>query len=485
MARAGIEPSGLEVNLGGFPVNGYPSEANNGFFPTCPTSYTPVQQCVTWFFSNNPAYGTVNPENYVAQGVSGVRFQFGLFGGAGSTPWNAAGVVSQAWLTSLEPFFADLKKFGISYVTPTPAMIETWTTTTLPTPVTNLASCGQTQPMIFFQWLPFGLDVNNNDLPNEQGNNYTYNCSVTNPSFWGWTPFFNLMGGVLGQAQAAGLEVRELDIFNEVNLQNFTVEGRMLVDNTTKPPTLVIQALGQQMAKYGFSSGRVTLSATTENLPAADGSSFDCGSVYGDSAFIERTSQLLAAFGGAAIGQEPYWTYTSNGLTCYNPADPPNTCGAIGSPGWTACATKGMYPLAASQAVPTVQDLHAKPCMLSAILGGSCVTADDATTFATDLYRDIYTFLAYRGLTGSLVMIGETTSNQPGSVACEGAIQAGATQNVNGFLAGALYASDAPNVVMRPWENASAYDVGGDTGSCYQTPAPIGKGYGPYDPTTP
>ena len=80
-------------------------------------------------------------------------------------------------------------------------------------------------------------------------------------------------------------------------------------------------------------------------------------------------------------------------------------------------------------------------------------------------------------------MIGKTTSNQPGSTACEGAIQANAAQNVNGFLAGTLYASDASNVVMRPWENASTFNS--STGSCYQTPAPVGKGYGPYDPTTP
>jgi hypothetical protein len=68
-AAAGISPSKLRVNLGPLPINAYDERTlNSGYYPTswCPSSET-VESCVVGLL-----------QNYAAQGVTGVRFPFGL-----------------------------------------------------------------------------------------------------------------------------------------------------------------------------------------------------------------------------------------------------------------------------------------------------------------------------------------------------------------------------------------------------------------------
>lgn len=69
---AGISPSRLQVNLGPLPVDGY-TDINAGFYPTswCPSTEN-VRNCVQSLLAS-----------YASQGVTGVRFQFGLGGGGG------------------------------------------------------------------------------------------------------------------------------------------------------------------------------------------------------------------------------------------------------------------------------------------------------------------------------------------------------------------------------------------------------------------
>jgi hypothetical protein len=493
---AGIAPTRLEVNLASFPVDSYPTTStgggatNSGIWPGCPASDT-VRACVQYFFNNNSTYGTVNPENYVAQGVTGVRFMFALWGGGGnpagtSTPWDINGNVQTVWLDSLYQFFSDLHKYGIQYVTPDAITTATWTAAT-PTGgytacpstgkylcyKTGVMSCGASETLYFFPWLPFGLQQTTY-VPDNAGGNQAYNCAAGNSSFWGWSKFNNLMGAIAQQAQMAGLTVEEADIDNEPNLEVSTVWARLIYDNTTM--TSVVSGVGNAMATYGFNSSRATVDVTPYYLAHSVGSSYDCGSVYGDSAVIDHSSQALAAFGGGKVGEEPYTTYSTTSLPCYNSA---SVCGSPGSPGWAACATAGMISLPVSQPVPSIQDLHAAPCLISgsAPNWGNCDSAYDTTAFAKQLYGDLWAFLTYRGLTSSVMMIGETTSNQPGSTTCEAYLQANATQNVNGYLESTLFTSDAAKVVMRPWENSRVLLNGT---SCYATPAPIGTGYGPY-----
>jgi hypothetical protein len=311
-----------------------------------------------------------------------------------------------------------------------------------------------------------------------------------NPGFWGWSHFFTLMAGVAEQAQAAGLTIEEADIDNEVDLEDFTVWARLIYDNETT--TSVYQGVGNAMAVYGFNSSRVTVDVTSFNLAyqtyivgsdgqkAAPGVLYDCGSVYGDSATIDHLSQALAAEGGTVFGDEMYTSYPWNALPCYNSQ---SVCGPPSSnPSWATCATAGMISLPVSVPAPSIQDLHAAPCILSGssswpAVWGDCDSAYSAQSFAEELYSDLWNFLTYRKITSSLMMIGETTSDQPGSTPCGNYLAANATQNVNGYLASTLFSSDASNVVMRPWENSRELLNGT---SCYVTPAPIGTGYGPY-----
>lgn len=274
----------------------------------------------------------------------------------------------------------------------------------------------------------------------------------------------------------AGLVVEEAEIESEVNLEGFTVQARLVYDNTHM--TSVVGGLGQDMANQGFSSSRVTVSVPTYNVAASvDGGSYDCGSVYGDSAIIDYSSQMLAAFGGAKFGNEPYQTYGTYSIPCYNFSSvcgPPN-----GTQTWVSCATAGMIALPVTPGEPSIHDVHAQPCLIGGLSPnwGTCVPTDDTTAFAKNLYSDIWSLLTYHEQTADLAMIGETTSNQPGSTACEGHLQANATQNVNGYLDGTLYSSHGASVVMRPWENSRDLLYPPD---CYLIPAPIGASYGPY-----
>lgn len=81
LGAAGISPSKLEINLGPFPMDRYldPSP-NGGILPACGNSNWSVRDCVKNMFNNNPGNPPYTPNNYIAQGVTGVRFFYTLGG---------------------------------------------------------------------------------------------------------------------------------------------------------------------------------------------------------------------------------------------------------------------------------------------------------------------------------------------------------------------------------------------------------------------
>jgi hypothetical protein len=117
--QAGISPSRTEINMGVIPVDHYADPATTGpaYFPSCPAGNT-LRQCVQWFFNNDSGVAPVNTNNYVRQGVKGVRFLFGLGGGSASTPFDNEGNVQAAWVNNLALFLGDLRRFGIESITP-------------------------------------------------------------------------------------------------------------------------------------------------------------------------------------------------------------------------------------------------------------------------------------------------------------------------------------------------------------------------------
>jgi hypothetical protein len=180
-------------------------------------------------------------QNYVGQGVTGVRFQFGLGGGGYSTPFSdTQGTVSPTWVRNLGYFLADLKAKGVVNVTPTATMADAWSGTLTSKTVNYPSGCGSgNETLNYFPWLPFGLNPGDHNYPDRSLLNQAYSCSPPNPSpqnggtFWGWTPFFNLFDQILSQAQTAGVTIQEFDLENEVNLMDFTVLGRLIYDNIT------------------------------------------------------------------------------------------------------------------------------------------------------------------------------------------------------------------------------------------------------------
>ena len=236
-----------EINLGGVPLDDYYATNSGGaFLPNCPTTYT-VQQCYRLMFNNNPSItDRYTPNNYIAQGVTGVRFQFGLRGGGYSTPWDASGNVQRAWGSNLLAFLSDLHSYGILRVTPTPNL-GGWTYWANPggtvstDPFTTSSGVGGTgtHQLMYLSWLPYGEIFISSPPPGSQygfpdcgGYNAGYSTANANPAFWGWTPFFNLVRNVFAQVQASGLQLAEFDICNEVDVTDFTVQGRLIYDSS-------------------------------------------------------------------------------------------------------------------------------------------------------------------------------------------------------------------------------------------------------------
>ncbi|MFB3777838.1 MAG: hypothetical protein ACE141_09505 [Bryobacteraceae bacterium] len=485
-AFAGISPSITEINLGSFPVDQYSTNVmNNGIFPNCPSDVS-VRDCVKRWFNNNPGFGTVYPGNYVSQGVTGVRFFFALGGGGGtgaggtSTPFNADGSVRSAWLTNLSNFFYDLKQSGILRVTPMPVMTGIWSGTgSLAAEPAQRDSCGtEDKTLYFFKWLPFGLEYHadaNDYWPDEKDNNDAYNCAAANDvNFWGWSKLFNLIDQILAKAQLRQLTVEEFELENEVDLFYFTVQARLIYDNTTN--TKVIESIGEKMSAHGFSSRRVTVSAGVHR--SADENGGHCGSYYGDSAMILGTSELLAAFGGAKIGAPAHvdWLYNELLLPCDGSLP---YCGPPGSPGWYECVTGTMVEVPVTQAVPTVTDMHSTMCVLN-YPGGDCAWSVPSAATAKTLYDDVYSYLYYRGLLANRVVFGETNPTQVSGVSCDDIpaayVAARAQDNVDGYKnltspPERLYQLDASNVTMRVWNNTRL--------DCYPQPMQVNPPYGP------
>ncbi len=433
-------PTATEINLGPFPIDNYYA-TNNGILPSCPSTYT-IQQCVAYFFNSNSSVQPYSPNNYVAQGVTGVRFQFGVQGGFYSTPWDGSGNIQSAWVNNLRAFLSDLRAFGILRVTPTPAL-DGWGGPYI-TPNPPVYDCSGSTPLVFFPWMPFG-HLQTNGYPDCQDNNNGYNIANGNPYFWGWSPFFNLMNQIFAAISASGLQLGELDIDNEVDLVDFTVQARLIYDNAHS--TDVIGTLRSYAAAYGLNSGFVTFSVPSQQ-PSAAG--YHCGSLYGDSALILQQSELTGAYagGGSLFGLPSNATVINNLL-----------CGGD---------TNGMISLPVGYSQPQLTDIHIYPCVFSPSLG-HCDSNQDTTSTANVIYSDTWAFLVYRGLTGNRMMVGETQSQQN----CDNYTAVMATQNVNGYLASSLYTNDAASVTLRPWNN--------DASSCYVTPSVINPPYNSFN----
>ena len=446
---AGINPSLFEINIGAVPIDRYQDPTPQGtVYSNCPSSWT-VRDCIKRMFNNDSGSSPYSANNYIGQGVTGVRFFYGLRGGANSTAFNVDGSVNLTWMGNLTAFLTDLRAFGVQRVTPTPVTSGNWSGPLVLRQATNCR--GETKDLWFYPWLPFGLEVGNY-YPDGQGDNDAYNCAASTPPdiWWGSLPMTRLIDNVLARVWIAGLVVADYDIENEVSLMDFTVYGRLIYDNTHT--TDMLSAIQQSMAAYGFDGNRVTASVQAIRSNYAE---FGCASVYGDSAALMNESELIAAVAGTwgAIGNPVGMSWTNN-LPC-------------GGTSATMISLPVYHPAA------TATNIHAYPCVQGDGLGGGgfgCNPSIDTTLTARLFFDHVQVFLDTRGLTANYVVFGETTPDQN----CDAYTQTMAEQNGAGYRASNLYAYSKYNTVLRPWNNVP------DISGCYQAPTYINNAYNPF-----
>ena len=462
-AAISIAPSALRVNLGPIPIDRYSTTVANGTtIPSCSATIS-VRACMQSIL-----------KNYAGQDITGVRFQLGLGGGSTmSTAFDATGKIQSAWVTNLSAFFYDLRSAGMLNIAPTPALGENWSGTLKAETVPYLAGAGcptGSEQLLFLPWLPYGFDATT-QLPADRYINNAYNCSPKNPIFWGWMPYFQLVYVIASEAKATGLTIEELDIQNEIQLYAYTVQARLVYDDTTTPPTPVRTMVGNVLASVGFDAGTATYSVAAGNPQTTRGT---CNSVYGDAASLITASELLAALSGGPIGAPPH--VAPNGTM---PCDASTAaCGSTVvastnyNPNWKSCAMAGMIAIPA-QSEPTVVDNHVYPCATDPSSFGQCILTAPTYGIAQDTYSALWTFIQANHVQFNKVIIGETDSASL-DVGCDDHWPTMALENSYGYFISTLFANNAPKTVLRPW----GYIL---SPAC--PPLLLGAPNGPYNPS--
>lgn len=464
-----IGSAGLEINLGPLPIDHYGDHNNNngtlhgsdaGWIPThnCATSKS-VRKCIIDIL-----------KDYKAQGVTGVRFQFALGAPGLSTAFDTNGNVNRKWLNNLQLFFSDLaRNVGIKNISPTPVISDHWSASSAYYVVKTVTSCSVSKQLRFIKWLPYGLRTDNL-FPDCQGNNFAYDVADGNTGttsgvsdFWGWDKFYNLMDAVLSRAAAQGLNVSDLDLQNEVDLFNFTVQARLIYDRTRGED--VLGKIRAKMVTY-FGTGadlRVTYSSTL-SPPGTDGE--DCGSVYGDTALIITLSEMTAATDVGWIGIPEETVSGPAGLACGGKVE--------SDAGVDYMVDLSEFYSAYSQ--PVVHNIHV-------------YVPGDAT--ARNFYDGMWNYLDYRGFTSHKAMIGE--ANPVPTTTCDTFDPAKAYSSVNGYngytdskpitqcrdhassssTSSCLYQYANTSTVLRPWQNNQ------NENTCWTIPTDITPPYSP------
>ena len=379
--------------------------------------------------------------------------------------WNAssnAPVVSSTWLNNLQLAFSDAATYSMSVV------LNTSFDTNGAFFASNISECTGTKGLLkFMPWMPYGLTGAGYD--DCQGINYAYGTwAAANPYFqaWGgWVPFTSLFSNVVYRARAANVSLREVDIEPERQLDQFTVEARLIYDNISG--FNVLEYIRGALQNWGY-SGSIATFSTVLVAPSADTGlnnqyGVDCLSVYNDSAMLFKESELTNAYGGGlgVFGQPLGQSYT-NSLPCS-----PSQDGTWGMPS---------LPPGITYSQPSVVDVHAYPCIVYPNTG-ICDLADfpNPTNTIETLYSDVWSFLGNYTLTGAVASFGESSIIDFSSSCSIGGLppsDTGAQWNVNGYKASSLIRNHAASTFFMPFDN--------QTSSCFSNPLNISAS--PYNP---
>lgn len=351
-----VYPARVEFNLGPLPIDYYPTTSAgpdlpnvrlDGGGPVIPNCNKSVRQCIRDYMTS-----------YKNQGATGLRFQFGLGGGAFSTPFTSQGIVRDDWVSQLAVFFGDAGQLGLK-VTPTPNFgffggddayavgLDPTAHQQTPDPY-KFSKCEARdaqgnqlyEDLFFVPWLPYGLvfdwDYARN-APTRNGAfafpacgwvNDAYNKAVRPSNFWGWDKVLVMIDKVLG-ASIGKVTIEELDMQNEIDLVGSTVQGRLIDDwdFTSNPPIEVspMKRVRQSFLSHnlGAESYRRATFSTTVSDPSVNPSNPDpinadggeCGSVFGDTQMILEESTLTSFFAGGIAGFRAYCADTPKTIT--------------------------------------------------------------------------------------------------------------------------------------------------------------------------
>lgn len=425
--------------------------------------------------------------SWSSQGLTGVRFFLGIgmpmdytpasgwswvggrtpqaTDGNYSHPWDSNGNVVSTWSSNLLLFFQDVASVSPNMAVTPSLALDTGVSGDIPANlgnalITNSATTAcddANSPLMFFPWLPFGYRTTTTTigLAGEmdcKGINAAYSqWASSNPQFWGWGPFESMVNTIISNIRTAGLPIREFEIQQEVNFFYFTTQARLIYDNKHS-----FDVLGFVRSALGSDGGKVTLSGGLSNLEQGQS---DCGSLYGDSAMLILTSEFTGAVAGAPNGGlfgVPNNQGFTGALPCYS----------------SGVTTDGMIslPPGVSYSQPSVVDIHAYPCWLDPSNLSNCLQNTDATSEATNVYNDVWSYLSFRGLTSDVAIFGEssivgyncTDLHVPPS-------GTGAYWNVNGYIASSLYSNHSGSTVFQPFNNL--------TDSCYSNPVTVNPPY--------
>jgi hypothetical protein len=515
-------PSRLEAGLSYMPFDNYDfahSASSYGFPFSCP-AYSSVRSCFQTVLAN-----------LRAQGVSGVRIFFGLCGPDSTPlvncgqPWTSVHYAgsNSTWIQHVTDFFTDAQNAGILNITLTPAHIGGTLYTQAKALVTAPGGqvCSDTPDPVYFYpaaplgykpvidtagpcnpGCPSGYTCDNGTCKQTQyhpihGDNQAsdggYNCSPKNPFFVGWQNQYDVIDAMLGAAAqvaatqpdpAKRITIFELDFEQELDLMDFPVLARFIVDNaqTNSGQPNVRDALRYYMGLnrngIAFDPTRVTWSAPWASTWVAGNQATgvaNCTSVYAGFARTMGADQIASA-----IGQGGAWI----GL----PGDADTSAGWGLVCGGNISGMVGMSSYSATQ--PSILDVHLRPCVGSP--SAFCLLDDASANVQNEAkidFDDIVNYLA-RVPGTSTVVLGETHSNTQaqsdtqdaqGSAAtrtCEGGTLNAPAQTVAGYNQSTLAGR---SVVFRPWMQLQS-----PSGDCFSHPSNQRmnfQGAGPYTPT--
>ena len=492
----------LEANLGPLPIDVYnvglncktspaacSSNITERHIPACAHNIT-VRACYQSAF-----------QGYVNQGITGLRFQFAFCGGERSTPLSGCGrnagsfSPTSTWANNLVLIYADMYAAGIRRITPT-SVFHGWGGGTVGGgkgyDVGFLSVCGSVEVQEVHWWPTAPYPLDSNDIPIPKFDNLAYSCAPPNTiNFVGWDRIFAVYRFVIERARfnpAGVLEISEFDLSNEMRLNGFNSEGRLIVDNTHQGVdpyntsnqlmyTPVLETVRKMMSDNLFNPARVTFSVVPED---ANLNGHDCGSVYGDSGRILSLSTLIGAIGGVQFGNPQAIDYANTkGLPCGG-----TLAGAPNLPG-------------PGRPAPGVIDHHHGACLR--VENGQCVhyqSQENARLEAQAVFNGVkalmnsYCIGGWRNpsntanlpLCQPLYTHGEIPLYQPNNpllygATCDESSLAGPAGTIAGFNSSQLVNHQVQGggigVVFRPWVDPINVVPGATT--CYKMPHPLNQ----------